>query len=104
MADVWIPTMEASELQEDTISVVAPKGLSIILVKKDGQIYALRNRCAHMACTLAGGRLDGATLHCPCHGWKFDITTGEFIDAREIRIQTYPCKSQDGEILVKLEE
>jgi len=96
--------MEASDLQEDTISLVAPRGLSIILVKQKGRIYALRNRCAHMSCTLAGGQLDGETLQCPCHGWKFDLTTGEFIDAREIRIQTYPCQSHDGVVLVKLEE
>src|SRR5436190_17835346 len=102
--DVWVPTLDETALQEQTINVVFPKGVSIILIKKDGQIYAIRNRCAHMACTLAGGRLDGYTLQCPCHEWKFDITTGEFVDAREITVPTYECKSQDGKILVKLEE
>ena len=86
---VWVPTLDESHLQEETIHLVSPKGVSIILIKKDGQIYALRNRCAHMSCTLAGGRLDGDTLQCPCHDWKFDITTGEFIAAREIKVQTY---------------
>ena len=41
---------------------------------------------------------------CPCHDWKFDITTGEFVAAKEITVQTYLCKSQDGKIQVKLEE
>ena len=86
------------------MNLVFPKGVSIILIKRDGHIYALRNRCAHMACTLAGGRLDGYTLQCPCHEWKFDITTGEFIDARELKVQTYLCKSEDGQIQVKMEE
>jgi nitrite reductase/ring-hydroxylating ferredoxin subunit len=102
--DVWVPTLDESHLQEETINLVSPKGVSIILIKKDARIFALRNRCAHMSCTLAGGRLDGYTLQCPCHEWKFDITTGEFIAAREIKVQTYPCKSQDGKIHVKLEE
>jgi hypothetical protein len=66
--DVWVPTLDESHLQEETITLVSPKGVSIILIKKDGHIYALRNRCAHMSCTLAGGRLDGYTLQCPCHG------------------------------------
>ena len=100
----WIRTLDESQLLEGTINLVSPKGVSIIVIKKDGHIYALRNRCAHMACTLAGGRLDGHTIQCPCHEWKFDITTGEFIDAREITIPTYMCKSQDGKIFVKLEE
>ena len=100
----WVPTLDESHVREDTINLVSPKGVSIILIKKDGRIYALRNRCAHMACTLAGGRLDGFTIQCPCHDWKYDITTGEFIDAREITIPTYLCKSQDGKIFVNLEE
>lgn len=102
--DVWVPTLDESLLQEQTINVVFPKGVSIILIKKDGQIYAIRNRCAHMSCTLAGGRLDGYTLQCPCHDWKYDITTGEFLEAREIAIPTYRCRSQDGKVLIKLEE
>ena len=100
----WVPAVDASHLQEGTINLVSPKGVSIILIKRGGRIYALRNRCAHMSCTLAGGRLDGDTLQCPCHEWKFDITTGEFIDAPEIKVQTYVCKSQDGQIQVQMEE
>ncbi|RPI57744.1 MAG: Rieske (2Fe-2S) protein [Acidobacteria bacterium] len=96
--------MDESSLSEDTINLAFPKGVSIILIKRAGRVYALRNRCAHMSCTLSGGRLDGYTLQCPCHEWKFDITNGEFIDAREIKVQTYTCKSQDGKIQVQLEE
>ena len=102
--NIWVPTLDESQLGEESINLVTLRGVSIILIKKDGQIYALRNRCAHMACTLAGGRLDGFTLQCPCHEWKFDITTGEFLAAREITVPTYECKSKDGKILVKLEE
>jgi nitrite reductase/ring-hydroxylating ferredoxin subunit len=100
---VWVPALDEASLLEETINLASPKGVSIILIKKDGHIYALRNRCAHMSCTLSGGRLDGYTLQCPCHEWKYDITTGEFIDAREITVPTYMCKSQDGKIYVKLE-
>jgi len=101
---VWVPTLDEANLLEGTINLASLKGVSIILINKGGHIYALRNRCAHMACTLAGGRLDGYTLQCPCHEWKYDITTGEFLEAREITVPTYRCKSQDGKILVKLEE
>ena len=102
--NAWVPTLDESRLQEESINLISPRGVSIILIKKDGHIYALRKRCAHLACTLAGGRLDGYTLQCPCHEWKYDITTGEFIDAREITVPTYRCKSQDGKIYVELEE
>jgi nitrite reductase/ring-hydroxylating ferredoxin subunit len=101
---MWVPTLDESELHEETINLASPRGVSILLIKKEGRIYALRNRCAHMSCTLAGGRLDGYTLQCPCHEWKFDITTGEFLAAREITVPTYSCRSQDGKVFVNLEE
>jgi len=102
--NVWVPTLNESELHEDTIHLVFPKGLSIILIKKDGHVYALRNRCAHMSCTLASGRLNDYTLQCSCHEWRYDITTGELLDARQITVPTYRCKFEDGKVLVELEE
>ncbi len=102
--DLWIPSLDESTLQEGTLTVATPKGVSILLVKKDGHLYALRNRCAHMSCDLSGGWLEGYTIKCPCHEWKYDIRTGEFLDAREIAVPTYPCKSLDGKVLIKMEE
>lgn len=104
MSEDWVPALDESTLQEGTVNVATPKGVSIILIKKEGRVYALRNRCAHMSCDLSGGWLDGHTLQCPCHEWKYDITTGEFLDAREIAVPIYPCRSIDGKVLIKMEE
>jgi 3-phenylpropionate/trans-cinnamate dioxygenase ferredoxin subunit len=94
--NVWVPTLDESELHEDTMHLVFPKGVSIILIKKAERVYALRNRCAHMSCTLAGGRLEGYTLQCPCHEWKFDITTGEFLEPREITVHIPVSSKMEG--------
>jgi hypothetical protein len=40
--NVWVATLDESHRQEETINLVSPKGVSIILIKKDGHIYALR--------------------------------------------------------------
>jgi nitrite reductase/ring-hydroxylating ferredoxin subunit len=101
---VWVPALDESRLADDGLAVALAKGLSVLLIRKDARIYALRNRCAHMSCTLASGQLDGYTLKCPCHEWKFDIRTGEFLAARELRIPTYPCKTDGGKIFIALEE
>jgi len=100
----WVNALDESQLAEDTINVAFPKGVSIILIKKGGRIFALRNRCAHMACTLASGQLDGYTLQCPCHEWKFDIATGEFLAARTLRVPIYRCKTESGKVFIELEE
>ena len=55
-----------------------------------------------MACPLAGGVLEDYTIRCPCHNWGFDIKTGEFLDAKEIKIQVYQIKLLEGKIYVKI--
>ena len=81
---------------------VFPKGVSIALVKSKGQIYAISNKCAHMGCPLTVGTLDGYVLTCPCHDWRYDIRTGQFLDAKEIIIPTYEWKIEDGKVFIKL--
>jgi len=99
----WVLAIEEDKLIEDSMHVAFPKGISIILIKKEGKIYAVSNKCAHMACPLSGGTLVDHTLTCPCHDWKYDIRTGEFLHAKEIKIPIYQWKLDKGKIFVKIE-
>ncbi len=100
----WVFAIEEDKLQENSVNVVFPKGIQVLLIKKQGQIYAISNKCAHMACPLGGGTVEGYTIKCPCHDWGYDIRTGEFLDAKEIKIPVYQWKLSEGEIYVKIEE
>jgi nitrite reductase/ring-hydroxylating ferredoxin subunit len=55
-----------------------------------------------MACPLYTGTLEGNILTCPCHDWRFNIKTGEFLDAAELRLEMYQTKSENGTLFVKL--
>ena len=100
----WIFALEEEQLPEGRITAVYPKGVALLLIKTAGEIYAIANKCAHMACSLIGGTLEGHTLQCPCHGWQYDIRTGEFLLAKEIKIRIYDWKVEDGKIFVNMEE
>jgi 3-phenylpropionate/trans-cinnamate dioxygenase ferredoxin subunit len=99
----WVFTIEDSKLPDNSKIAVYPKGLQVLLIKRSGQIYAISDKCAHMACSLASGVLEDHTLKCPCHDWKYDIRNGEFLDAKEIKIPVYDVKVSDGNIFVKVE-
>ncbi|WP_455276173.1 Rieske (2Fe-2S) protein [[Eubacterium] cellulosolvens] len=73
----WIFAIEDDKLMEDSMHVVFLKGIPILLIKKENKIYALSNKCAHMACPLSGGTLEGYIITCPMHHVQFDVTTGE---------------------------
>ena len=100
----WVFVIEENKLRENTVNLVFLKGLSILLIKSAGQIYTLSNKCAHMGCGLVGGTLKDHTLQCSCHDWKYDIRTGEFLDAKEIRIPTYQWRLENGRIFINIEE
>ena len=99
----WVLATEETKLAEGMVSIAFPKGIAVALVKKQGMIYALRSRCAHMSCGFGGTALDDYVIQCPCHDWRYDIRSGEFITARELKVPTYETKVDAGHVYVKLE-
>ena len=100
----WTATVDEAKVREGSPVPVYPKGVGVLLVRLDGELYAFRNKCAHMACPLEGGLLEGPILTCPCHDWSFDVRSGEFLDAPELMVPVYATRVEDGKVLVDLTE
>jgi nitrite reductase/ring-hydroxylating ferredoxin subunit len=100
----FIPVLEEKELQEGTMKLIKVEGLPVLLIKQLGQIYAIDNRCPHMACGFSGGSLDGNVIICPCHDWRFDLKTGEYKDDPSMKLKSYEWKTKSGKILVKVDD
>jgi len=99
----WIPVLEDEKLIEQSVRLVTPRGLPVLLIRKTKhEVYAIANKCPHMGCPLRTGLLEGYILTCPCHDWRFDIRTGVFLDAAEISLTVYQVKIADRMISVKL--
>ena len=102
-SDPWVYVLDESSLLDSRPSVVRPCGVPVLLVKKEGIIYALSNKCSHMGCPLDGGSLRGFILQCPCHEWRYDIRTGAFVDAKEITLKRYEWKVTKGRLFISIE-
>lgn len=100
--DGWVVAMDDADLAEGALAQTHCVGAHVILARVNGEVYAVSDKCVHMACPLARGKLDGYALVCPCHDWRFDVRSGRFIDAPELGLETYPVKSEDGQIYIKL--
>ena len=98
----WVFAMDDGKLKENAMSVAYPKGLPVLLIKKEGRIYAISNKCAHMACALSGGSLFGFMLKCPCHDWLYDIRTGKFFNAPELSLPVYESRVENGKIFINI--
>ena len=93
---------ELLKLPEGRLAPVFPKGLPVLLLRRGAEVYALENRCAHMGCPLAAGKLDGYILQCPCHDWRFDVRDGKFLDAPELSVKTYAAEIKNGKVFLRL--
>jgi len=100
VTDSWTKVATADAVPEGGVLAVYPGGLGLLLVKVDGAVYAVANRCAHMACPLESGACESFLITCPCHDWRFDVRTGAFVEAPEISVPTYPVRVTDGEVFV----
>ena len=73
---------------------------------REGAIFALEDRCAHRQVPLSKGTVDGCTLRCVYHGWRYDAS-GDCVDVpylgkgkRPNGVRRYPCFERDGLIFV----
>ncbi|MCR3921353.1 MAG: Rieske (2Fe-2S) protein [Firmicutes bacterium] len=98
----WVEVMQADDLPEGTLKKSSLAGQHILLVKSQGTIYALVNRCPHLGCFLHKGKLHGYKLTCPCHDWTFDLRDGTFLSAPEIRIPVFQVKVENDSIFINL--
>jgi len=94
-------TVPLEDIRESAPRAVFPRGLPVLLIRRGAEVFALENRCAHMGCPLAAGRLDGWLLQCPCHDWRFDIRDGRFADAPELSIKVYRAEVREGRVFVR---
>lgn len=102
MPQVWVDVADENKVRERAPLAVYPRGVNVLLVRIDGELHAVANKCAHMACPLEGGLLEGYVIACPCHDWRFDVRTGVFVEAPEIALTTYDTKSEEGRVFVAL--
>ena len=71
----------------------------IAVVRVGDDVFALSNVCRHAFGPLAEGFVDGCTLACPWHGWRYDVRTGA-TDHPNADVATFPATVRDGVVLV----
>jgi nitrite reductase/ring-hydroxylating ferredoxin subunit len=72
----WTDVLDDKALLEGRMAPVYPLGVNVVLARVGGAVYAVSGTCAHMACPLFMGRLEGYTIVCSCHDWRFDVRNG----------------------------
>ena len=82
--------------------IVEVDELKIALFRREGTVYAIRNRCPHMGGDLGEGTLEGDVVHCPWHGWPINVKTGEHPQTPMVAVRTFVVKEEGGDVYVEV--
>lgn len=93
---------DAADFAEGRMRVFDIAGTNVAVVKVNSELYAFDDACTHRQCSLAEGQLRGTTVTCPCHGSKFDVTTGNVLRGPAVqRVRSRAVRMEDGDVFVE---
>ena len=71
---------DIGSLEDSKGHCVKAGGVSLVLIKSNGAVRAIENKCPHLGLPLGRGKIEGKEIVCPFHGSRFNIDTGENTD------------------------
>ncbi|EYB68038.1 Rieske (2Fe-2S) protein [Deinococcus phoenicis] len=90
-----------AELPEGSQTEVTVDGVSVVVVRYEGQFYALRNNCTHKDYPLLGGEVSLGRITCQKHGAKFELATGKAKTLPAVKpVRIYRTLVEDGVVSV----
>ena len=102
----WTPILDNSALQEGEMQRVEVEGntapVSVLLARRDGEIYAIANACSHLGGPLCEGKIAGLSVVCPWHDSQFSLQDGSVLNGPAAFAQpTFETRVQGGKIEIK---
>ncbi len=113
----WHEVGSLADLEREgrILARIGGREIGVVRNPEGGGLHALRNRCPHSGAPLCLGSVrrretgepgryfveDRAVLHCPWHGWEFDVDSGRCVDDERMRVAVYPVRVEDGRVLVQ---
>jgi nitrite reductase/ring-hydroxylating ferredoxin subunit len=98
----WTPVLADAELSEGEHRRVTAGEAAVLLVRSNGELYALANTCSHAGGPLDEGELIDGCIVCPWHASTFRLTDGTIVRGPASTPQpTYQTRVHDGKIEVR---
>jgi nitrite reductase/ring-hydroxylating ferredoxin subunit len=100
----WVKVANVGEVAEAEANSFTVGTRVIAVANLGGDLHAFDDLCSHQQCSLSEGDIDDTMIECPCHGSRFDITTGEAVGGPATDpLDVFKVREQDGELQVMIE-
>jgi nitrite reductase/ring-hydroxylating ferredoxin subunit len=101
MASVeYVSCGHIDDIPEGSLRAVNVDGRAVALLKSEGRIRAIDNRCPHMGYPMSEGTLTNGIVICDWHHARFDAASGCTFDPWADDLAVFPVDVRDGEIHV----
>ena len=98
----YVTVAKVDEIPEGQGRAFAVGKVMVAVFQVEGRFYAIDDFCPHQGASLAEGYLDGCTVACPWHHWRFSIEDGSWLDNPKISVQKYGVRVKGQNIQVQL--
>lgn len=78
--DGWVRAASLGRLAAEGQAVFTGGDRPVVLFHRDGEVFALDNRCPHMGFPLSRGTVDDGVVICHWHHARFDLRSGSTFD------------------------
>ncbi len=94
----WRDVMAVSDIADGEAKRV-DCGTRSVFVYRAGDTYRVYDsHCPHQRADMPAEALEGCTLTCSRHGWKFDITSGACIEKGKHPLEVFETRVADGRL------
>ena len=98
----FVKVASIADVKEGAAVAADAGGTPVALYNVDGKIYATSNTCPHRGGPLGEGVLDGTTVTCPWHAFRFDVATGQCANQPALKVACHPARLEGQDILVEV--
>src|SRR5699024_9046184 len=93
-----------SDFPEGTITPVNRHDQELVIVCREGEYFALPDRCTHQRYPLHDGELDGDRIRCIRHGATFNLYTGKATMPALRPIRLFQTEVEGTDLYVKMQQ
>jgi nitrite reductase/ring-hydroxylating ferredoxin subunit/uncharacterized membrane protein len=101
-SETFTPVLRSDDLTEGQARKVSLNGIDVCIVRQNGKVFALTERCSHLGGPLSEGTVKEGSVVCPWHGSEFRLTDGAVLNGPSTHTQ--PClqvREENGEITLR---
>ena len=79
-------------------------GRMVAVFRRGDQFYAIDDLCPHMGASLAEGFVEGDSVTCPWHAWRFCIKDGTWEDNPRVKVDAFEVLVDGDNVQVRAKQ